>query len=306
MKKHVLLVPVFFLSLSFGAYSQDIPIPATLASKWQLDSTSRSKEVGFKLLSYKPLYVLLANYTTDVNQRPNSWNSTEVAEFDIPYDPVELAFQLSFKLKIFHNIFGKKIGGETILNIIKFLEWGAYTQSSRWQFYNNTLSRPFRETNYQPEVFLLFGTPYRIGNFKGVFAGLGVNHQSNGRSDPYSRSWNRVIFQFGWEVNKLQIVLTPWIRIPEEEIKDDNRDIEDYMGRAELGLNYTLGRHEFDLATRHSLRGGDRSHASTRLNYSYRFIKNLKLHAQVFTGFGESLIDYNHNQTVFGLGLSLY
>ena len=153
---------------------------------------------------------------------------------------------------------------------------------------------------------MLFGTRYSIGNFKGVFAGLGVNHQSNGRSDPLSRSWNRVIFQFGWEVDKLQIVLKPWIRIPEEEAKDDNPDIEDYMGRAELRLNYSLGKHVLEVASRHSLRGGDRSHASLRVDYSYPFIKNLKFHAQLFTGYGESLIDYNHNQTVFGLGLSLY
>ena len=297
MKTPVLLFFLFLGTFAFRTYSQDIPIPATLAAKWQLDSTSRSKKVGFKLLSYKPLYVLLANYTTNVNQSPNSSSSTEAIDFEIPYDPVELAFQLSFKIKILHDILGKNLGGDV---------WGAYTQSSRWQFYNNSLSRPFRETNYQPEVFLLFGTPYRIGNFQGVFAGFGINHQSNGRADPLSRSWNRVIFQFGWQVNKLQIVLRPWIRIPEEEKKDDNRDIEDFMGRAELDLNYTIGRHEFDLSTRHSLRGGDRSHASTRLDYSYRMVKNLKLHAQFFTGYGESMIDYNHNQSVFGIGLSLY
>lgn len=297
MKTSAILISILIFSFATRTYAQDIPIPPTLAAKWQLDSTSRSKEVGFKLLSYKPIYVLLANYTTDVNKSPNNGSMISEIDVEIPYDPIELVFQLSFKLKVLHNILGDKIGGDV---------WGAYTQSSRWQFYNNSLSRPFRETNYQPEVFLLFGTPYRIGNFQGVFAGVGINHQSNGRADPLSRGWNRVIFQFGWEVDKLQIVLRPWIRIPEEAKKDDNPHIEDYMGRAELDLNYAVGRHQFDLSTRHSLRGGDRSHASTRLDYSYRMIKNLKFHAQFFTGYGESLIDFNHNQTVFGVGLSLY
>lgn len=277
--------------------AQSVTKYPTLAEAWQLDSTSRSKQVEFRLLPYKPVYILFANYTTNVNHSPASSNENNVVEEPIPYNNVELAFQISFKTKILHNILGEKLGGDV---------WGAYTQSSRWQIYNNTLSRPFRETNYQPEAFLLFGTPYNIGNFKGVFTGFGLNHQSNGRSNPLSRSWNRIIFQAGWEVNNVQIVLKPWIRLPEAEKNDDNPDINDFMGRAELDLSYAFGKHDFQLVTRHSLRDGDKSHGSARLDYSYRFIKNLKIHAQVFTGYGESLIDYNHNQTTVGVGISLY
>ncbi len=279
------------------AISQDINNYQTLAQTWQLDSTARSQKVEFRILPYKPVYILFANYTTNVNDKPASLNENNVVDEAIGYNNVELAFQISFKTKILHNIFGKEIGGDV---------WGAYTQSSRWQIYNNTLSRPFRETNYQPEAFILFRTPYHIGNFKGVYTGFGLNHQSNGRSDPLSRSWNRIIFQAGWEVNKVQIVLKPWIRLPEAAKNDDNPDIDDYMGRAELDLSYAFGNHDFELVTRHSLRGGDNNHGSARLDYSYRFVKNLKIHAQVFTGYGESLIDYNHNQTTFGLGISLY
>ncbi len=297
MKFHKSLFFEVFILICASVSAQDNTQFKTLSQQWQLDSTSLTKKVDFKLLPYKPLYILFANYSTDVNKAPKSGNLNNVVSEDIPYNPVELVFQISFKTKILHNIIGKKIGGDV---------WGAYTQSSRWQLYNNALSRPFRETNYEPEAFLLFSTPYSFGNFRGVLAGVGINHQSNGRSNPLSRSWNRVIFQFGWEIEKLQIVLKPWIRLPEAEENDDNPDIEEYMGRAELDLNYAFGRHDFELATRHSLRTGSNSHGSVRLDYSYRFLKNLKIHAQIFTGYGESLIDYNHNQTTFGLGLSLY
>ncbi|SRX54711.1 phospholipase A [Aequorivita sp. CIP111184] len=297
MKNSTFLFFAFFLSISLSSLAQDIKLYPTLAETWQLDSTSRTQKNEFKILPYKPVYILFANYTTNVNDKPTSINENNVVEEPIGYNNIELAFQISFKTKILHNIFGQKIGGDV---------WGSYTQSSRWQIYNNTLSRPFRETNYQPEAFLIFSTPYYIGNFKGVYSGFGLNHQSNGRSNPLSRSWNRAIFQFGWEIEKVQIVLKPWIRLPENAKNDDNPDIDDYMGRAELDVNYAFGRHDFQLITRHSLRGGDNNHGSARLDYSYRFIKNLKVHAQVFTGYGESLIDYNHNQTTFGLGLSLY
>ena len=289
---------LFLIALSsFEMFAQDVNNYETLPEKWALDSTSLSKEVEFRLLPYKQVYILFGNFSTFVNKNPISDNSEISEPASIAYEPLELAFQLSFKTKIIHNILGNKLGGDV---------WGAYTQSSRWQLYNNTLSRPFRETNYQPEVFILFGTPYHIGTLNGVFAGVGLNHESNGRSDPLSRSWNRVVFRFGWEVEKLQIILKPWIRLNEDKDKDDNPNIEDYIGRAELALNYDFGSHNFELATRHSLRDGSRNRGSARLDYSYRFYKNLKFHAQVFTGFGESLIDYNHNQTTFGVGLSLY
>ncbi|HBL79500.1 phospholipase A [Aequorivita vladivostokensis] len=287
----------FFILSSLNCNSQNIDSYPTLAETWQLDSLSASKRIEFKILSYKPLYLLLGNYTTNVNNTPTSENPNNVVEEPIGYNHTELAFQISFKTKILHNIFGKEIGGDV---------WGAYTQSSRWQLYNNTLSRPFRETNYQPEAFLLIATPYSLGNFKGVFAGVGLNHQSNGRSNPLSRSWNRVIFQFGWEIKKLQIVLKPWVRLPQDKSNDDNPDIQDYMGRVQLDLSYAFGKHNFELAARHSLRDGSENRASARLDYSYRLIKNLKLHGQIFTGYGESMIDYNHNQTTFGLGISLY
>jgi len=32
---------------------------------------------------------------------------------------------------------------------------------------------------------------------------------------------------------------------------------------------------------------------------------NLRLHTQIFSGYGDSLIDYNRKRTVFSVGLSL-
>ncbi|WP_251263085.1 phospholipase A, partial [Enterobacter hormaechei] len=88
-------------------------------------------------------------------------------------DSAELKFQISFKTKIAENLFGDN--GDI---------WAGYTQSSRWQAYNGEDSRPFRETNYEPEVMMVFRNGYSIGGWRGRMTGIALNHQSNGRADP--------------------------------------------------------------------------------------------------------------------------
>jgi phospholipase A1 len=136
-------------------------------------------------------------------------------------------------------------------------------------------------------------------------SGISLNHMSNGRADPLSRSWNRVILNFGLDRENWALTLRPWFRIKEDRADDNNPDIEDYMGRGDATLVYNKDGHEFALIARHSLRGGDRSHGSVQLDYGFPITNLLRGHVQVFDGYGESMIDYNHKATYIGLGVSL-
>ena len=99
------------------------------------------------------------------------------------------------------------------LGIKTFRLWGAYTQQSYWQAFSIGNSAPFRETVYEPELIGTFGTGYRSGL---KFINLGFVHQSNGRSLPDSRSWERVYALGGWEWNDTtSIMLRAWKRLPE-------------------------------------------------------------------------------------------
>ena len=262
-----------------------------LDSRWEL---AKDSKLGvFQMRAYKPVYLLPAFWTSNVNETPSSPNPDNTVTEPQNLTSVEAKFQLSFKTKFAENLFGDN--GDL---------WGAYTQSSRWQVYNGEESRPFRETNYEPEVLLVFRNNYSLGGWKGRMTAIGVNHQSNGRSDPLSRSWNRVMLNVGLDRENWAFVVRPWWRISDGN-DDDNPDIENYIGRGDAMLVYSKNGHELSFLGRHSLRGGDDSHGSVQMDWGFPIDRTLRGHVQLFHGYGESLIDYNHKATYVGLGISL-
>lgn len=263
----------------------------------QQENTQKKGKL-FRIRTYKPIYFLLANHTTNINTNPTSSNPLNNVIDRQFLDDTELKFQLSFKAKLgrIEKIFGIDVNADT---------WIAYTQTSRWQVYNTAQSRPFRETNYEPEVFVQIPFDSESEKWKGIYWGFGLNHQSNGRSLPFSRSWNRLIFQLGIERDNYFILVKPWLRIQEDILEDDNPDIENFIGRIEVSSAYKKGDHNISLIVRHSLRTGDNNRGSFRFSYAYKALDYLKIHTQIFSGYGENLIDFNHRQTTFGIGVSL-
>ncbi|GAE55188.1 hypothetical protein XPR_1823, partial [Xanthomonas arboricola pv. pruni MAFF 301420] len=271
----------------FRADGQDQPKAEAVANagrgslldrRWEL--AKDSKLGTFQLRGYKPVYLLPAFWTSDSNRTPQSPNPANSVSTPQQLDSTELKFQLSFKTKVVEDLFGDN--GDI---------WMGYTQSSRWQAYNTDASRPFRETNYEPEAMLVFRNNYSLFGWKGRMSGISINHMSNGREDPLSRSWNRVILNIGLDRENWALTLRPWFRIKEDRADDNNPDIEDYMGRGDATLVYNKDGHEVALIARHSLRGGDRSHGSVQLDYGFPITNLLRGHVQVFDGYGESLID---------------
>ena len=271
--------------------------PATTArslldSRWEL--APESKLGTFNLRGYKPIYILPVFASSNQNRQPHSPNPDNTLTEPAHLNDVESKFQISFKTKVWQGVFGD--AGDV---------WVGYTQSSRWQVYNSKSSRPFRETNYEPEAMLVFDTHYRLLGWDGRLLGVGFDHQSNGRNNPLSRSWNRVIANIGFERPGWVVMFRPWWRIPEARHDDNNPDISDYMGRGDVQIVHEWNRQEFSMLLRHSLRGGARSHGAARFTWSFPLAGNLRGYLQAFKGYGESMIDYNHNATYLGVGISL-
>ena len=208
----------------------------------------------------------------------------------------ELKFQLSIKARLWES---ENLGVAT---------WLGYTQQSNWQMFNASQSRPFRETDYQPELMFVTQPDLPLfGDLRWQLLNIGFVHQSNGRSDPTSRSWNRVYAQFGLEDDhlaggKLALFVRPWLRVHESASKDDNPDITDYLGYGDVTLLWRYGRQTLTLTGRGNPATGK---GAAQLEWSAPAVGPFRFYLQAFTGYGESLIDYNFRQTVIGAGFSL-
>ena len=177
--------------------------------------------------------------------------------------------------------------------------WFGYTQQSYWQVYNGKNSRPFRSSDYQPEIFLTQPIKGNLpGNGSLRLLGAGLVHESNGQSDPLSRSWNRIYAMAGTEWGKLTVIPRLWLIANEES---DNPDIGDYMGYGDVRWLYPLN----DQST---VGGVMRYNPSTnkgaiQVDYAYPLTGGMKAILQVFHGYGENIQDYNHKSTNVGIGI---
>ena len=192
----------------------------------------------------------------------------------------------------------------------------AYTQKSFWQVYNTEESSPFRETNYNPEIF------YRIkpGNALARYLGngpivdslgmdIGIEHESNGRSMPGSRSWDRAYITPYYANENLLIYIKAWYVTEESRKKpsdtsngSDNPDILDYMGYGEFNIKYQGWREDM---LHLMVRGNPKKHKgavsltwSIPMGHGGAFFM-----VRGFHGYGESLIDYNRSISRVGVGL---
>jgi len=277
-----------------GVTQEQIERYSPLSLAYDLDQNS--ERGTWTVRPYRPTYVLPLFYTFDPNLSPTPSNPDEPGETFTSNDVrnTELKFQLSLKTKVGEDLF------DTSADL-----WFGYTQESHWQVYNEDNSRPFRATDYQPEIFLTqpvaadlpFGGRLRM-------LGAGAIHHSNGQDDPLSRSWNRAYLLAGAEWGKLSVVPRLWARINnEDESSEDNPDIEDYMGYGDIKFLY-------DLPDQQSLSGTLRYNPSTnkgaaQIDYIYPLSENVNGYVQLFQGYGESIIDYNHENTSIGFGIVL-
>lgn len=266
-----------------------------LSSYWELDA--KDKRGTFNLLGYRANYVMPLHQTSGINRAPQSPTQAVVSQPN--YRNIEAKFQMSLRTKVLQDVLLP--GGDV---------WVAFTQQAMWQIWNGRDSKPFRNTDYEPEVMYLLPTGKGLRNlpwgWQWRYSQFALAHQSNGQSDPLSRSWNRVYAGVGFERGDWTLNTRVSQRLNERLSSDNNPDLVDYRGRSELQLGWTPGAATASLMFRSAVQGP--KYGALQFEWTYPVHRSqpngLRWFVQAFSGYGETLTDYNYRQDSFGIGLT--
>ncbi len=282
--------------------------PQTALSRyWELEAGSDCGR--FNVRGYKPISLSWV-HGDSVNTAPSSTATGRTASTEQPYMRNEMRIQLSVRTKVATGLLPMLPDGQ------RDSLWFGYSQQSYWQLFNSEISRPFRTTDHEPELMYILPTPLDLpGGWRLRYSGVSLNHQSNGQTLPLSRSWNRAILMAGMELGERYTVTGRlWKRISDGDgnssspsAGDDNPGIENTIGRAEVTGSWQVDpSHTLALTLRHSLRS--EANGSWRLEWLSpvdRLSTGLRLHVQLFSGYGDALVDFNRRRTLLSVGLSL-
>jgi outer membrane phospholipase A len=241
--------------------------------------TTGSAILGFldrRLSVYEPIFFLLGTYPA--------------AEF-----------QFSMKFKVF--------GTEGEVNPLAHFYF-AYTQTSFWDLLTRDPS--FFDTSYKPSMFLLYSNVLNRGAFQLDLQG-GAEHESNGRGGTGERSLYTLYAQPTARVDlshRLEFAVQPrvWEYL---SVGANNDDLPAYRGYADLRTSLTW---YYDDARRIQLadqfRIGTSGHPGLlidlRIDLPAWAKFNPTLQLQYFTGYGQTLRQYNEYSHGFRAGLCLH
>jgi len=283
---------LIFICFGIALYANNVETFTTddIKNKDEKNSMQSWLDSDFGLKPYK------VNYILPYAARAGDYKSYVLTD---EYKSVEAELQVSLKLSVGSDLFG--------LGEVYYL---SYTHQAFWQLYAE--SAPFRETTYNPELFVVFpiydDSKFGMRSLKIAFA-----HRSNGQGSSEdvdfpdgcynpgnrSRSVNYFYSTLRLQHKTLITDLTAWV--PIFSSMDDNPDLMDYTGYTSLKFSYFYNKSLITLMGRANITNG---RGAVETTYSYPLVKNVYLYGKIFSGYTESLIDYDNYITKFSIGFS--
>jgi len=226
-------------------------------------------------------------------------------------EPQGAKYQFSFKYRLLGD---REPVGEEGAETLRRVFFG-YTQRSLWDI--DSLSSPFYDSSYMPELFFESQPTLdaqAISAADGLaFLGyqVGIKHESNGRAGADSRSLNMLKFRTAFVLGDLarwHVIVAPRLFVYVSDLSD-NPDIRDFRGNVELQAAIQHGDGIALSATgrvgRKGRRGSVQLDLTVPIELKGRFNFASYLMVQYWSGYGESLLDYNKHSDAIRFGFSL-
>lgn len=252
-----------------AAHSQVVPMKN---QEQFTDSLKKELDYGPFFGLYKDTYFIVG---TKVPGIPNAYNS-------------DVKFQISFAIRL----------TKAVLPWHSFL-FLSYTQKAFWNVFQESL--PMGDINFNPAIGWskpFFNQDRYVGKMT-----LMLEHESNGRDGPDSRSWNRVSLSGSVLIDEwLMVHAKVWIPIIDSE---NNRDILKYSGIYQSGVVLTTPNKRFNFGLTWVKRGNWKLDFNTIFEFSWLVSPktNINLFAQYYNGYGEDLLHYNEFRSMLRVGL---
>lgn len=249
----------------FGQLISVEPLGVSMA-----DSMRRELNTAPYFSLYKDNYIVMG---TSLSETPTRQNSD--AKFQ-----VSLAFRLTTA----------SLPWDTYLSLI-------YTQVAFWNIFEDSF--PMRDINFNPGI--AWTKPYYRGNRYLGSTSLIIEHESNGRDGDASRSWNRIALSGNLYVTeRIRVFGKIWIPIVDG---CNNRDLVKYKGIFSLGTEIQTVNRKLMAGFTIEKSKGLQFNIMTEVSWQLHKKTNLWLFAQLYIGYAESLIDYNHHSTMLRAGI---
>lgn len=269
LKRYAAIILLFIIGFTSSVQAQIVKLND---KEFNADSIRKEFDEGPYFSLYKDNYFTVG---TAIGPRPSATNS-------------DVKFQVSISQRLTKSTLP--------FNSYLFL---FYNQKVFWNVFENSM--PVHDFNFNPGIGvskLLIAKDRVVGK-----ASLLIEHESNGRDNDNSRSWNKISLCGSIYISpQFMIHAKYWIPIVDGQ---HNRDILRYCGIFQNGLQVMSNDKKYGMAITLVKRQGWNLNFNTIVELNYRLFKkdNQYMFLQYYNGYGDNLLDYNkfHSRLRFGI-----
>ena len=269
LKRYAAIILLFIIGFTSSVQAQIVKLDNM---EFNADSIRKEFDEAPHFSLYKDNYFTIG---TAIGPRPSATNS-------------DVKFQVSISQRLTKSTLP--------FNTYLFL---FYNQKVFWNVFENSM--PVHDFNFNPGIGvskLLIAKDRVIGK-----ASLLIEHESNGRDNDNSRSWNKISLCGSIYISpQFMIHAKYWIPIVDGQ---HNRDILRYCGIFQNGLQEMSNDKKYGMAITLVKRQGWNLNFNTIVELNYRLFKkdNQYMFLQYYNGYGDNLLDYNkfHSRLRFGI-----